>query len=67
MTIYTHNASGSKTVVTNEQNGRYSSRLYVNCLNLGNGCRALGDATLTAAKHSSEKGARAWAAKQVAA
>lgn len=46
--------NGSKQVVTTCQDGRFSSRLYVDNGNV---------ATLVTAKHTSEKGARQWATK----
>jgi hypothetical protein len=54
-------AKGSRVVVINEQDGVYSSRLWVNC-----SATDLGDATLVARKHTSEAGARRWAAKVLA-
>lgn len=49
--------NGSKQVVTTCQNGRFSSRMYVDNGNV---------VTLVAAKHSTEKGARRWALKVLA-
>lgn len=54
-------SKGSRTVHTNVQDGIYSSRLYVNC-----SATDLGDATLVARKHTSRKGAVAWANKALA-
>jgi len=60
--FYTSN--GSRTVVTYVQDGTYSSRLWVNCKpEVKNPAVDLGDATLVACKHTSEAGARKWAAK----
>jgi hypothetical protein len=52
--------AGSRVVVANRNdvNSKWSSRLYVNCVG-----DALGDATLTAAKHATEAGVRRWARK----
>lgn len=64
-TFYT--SVGSRTVVTYVQDGSYSSRLWVNCkAEIKNPAVDLGDATLVARNHSSEAGARKWAAKAVA-
>lgn len=52
---------GSRTVITNEQDGIYRSRLYVNCSGTD-----LGSATLVARKHTSRSGALAWASKVLA-
>lgn len=63
-TFYT--SVGSRTVVTHVQNGSYSSRLWVNCKpEIKNPSVDLGSATLTARNHTSEAGARKWAAKAV--
>ncbi len=53
---------GTRTVVTTHQDGgSFSSRLWVNC-----SATDLGDATLVARKHTSMKGAIAWANKVLA-
>lgn len=57
MTFKTESKTGSWVVITNVHAGTYNSRLYVNYGKT---------ATLTAAKHRTEAGARKWAAKQVA-
>jgi hypothetical protein len=54
-------SAGTRTVHTNVQDGIYSSRLYVNC-----SATDLGDATLVARKHTSRKGAQAWANRVLA-
>jgi hypothetical protein len=59
-------AAGSRVVIArrNDEASNWSSRLYVNAREI-NG-RVDGDATLIAAKHSTEAGARRWAAKVLA-
>jgi hypothetical protein len=64
-TFYTSKCN--RTVVTFEQDGIYSSRLWVNCKeSVISHPSDLGDATLTSAKHRTERGARNWANKVLA-
>jgi len=59
-TIRTANSTGRHEVVTTVDEGRYSSRLYVN---VDHSRGEFGDATLICKKHTTEAGAMRWARK----
>ena len=63
--IMSNTENGRTVVIYSQQQGKYESRLYVNCPTDAIRSR-LGDPTLQCAKHKTLGGAKRWATKMIA-